>query len=351
MAFDALCRRTGLRFLKWPSSKWLMAGLLSLGLTSSAMAAEMALQDVYSVSGAYSVFHAGAGDVIGGATELGAFGPQGRNVAKAYLYWSGNNWPQGDFSGDGTITFTSENLGGTVDSVIVADTSSTIEFEKPLTPGTYFWDANVRMFVADVTQYITLGYTNYSISGFDMDAELGAGLQIVYTDPGEGGDVTIYQGNDFAYRDWPGGGELNRTNVLNHTFKPSEVDRVLEAVFFVAGGSDLDRPDQLWSQVGEHDDPAGLPSELTTGNPLASVLIDNPLQGADGDAWDTVTTSVVIPAGSTFASFQFESGGGSGAHPLPESFNWMSASFTMVPEPASLVLLALGGVSLLRWRK
>jgi len=190
----------------------------------------------------------------------------------------------------------------------------------------------------------------YAISDFAMDDPLGVGLQIVYEDdslPAQ--DLTIYQGHDYAFRDWPDGGELNRTHVLAHTFDPADEDRQVEATFFLAGAFGTHRSARLWYASGEHDSASDLPVELIT-NGFGTVLDSAPLVGGDGNAWDTLTEMVTIPAGATYVSFQFESGDGT-LGDWPESFSWVSTSIAMVPEPTTLSLLALGGASLLRRRR
>lgn len=328
-----------------------------LAFAGFAGAAEVRLHDVYSQTGSYSVANLGAGNVIGGETTLGTFDAPRTGVAKAYLYWLGSNQPHDNYATDDTITFnavpTNPRLRNLVGVPVTADTTMTVEFEKPLTPGSYYWNANHRAFVADVTQLIQPGDFTYSISDFDMDAEFGVGLQIVYEDDQSGADVTIYQGHDFAFRNWADAGELNRTYVLHHTFEPVDFDRELTATFFVGGAADDDRTDQLWFETGAVQDKALLPEELTFGNPNSLVINTHPLDGTDGNEWDTVVATVMIPAGSNFAAFQFESGGGTGTNPLPESFSWLSASMkmTQVPEPSALALLGLGAVTMLRRRR
>jgi hypothetical protein len=201
-------------------------------------------------------------------------------VAKAYLYWIGANIPAADVSTDDTVYFGVEGMPGTD---VMADNSYVIPFERPFAPGAFFWNANHSAFVADVTQLIQPGMNNYSITEFDMDIEFGVGLQVVYEDDSAPlSEIAIHQGHDFAFLGWNNAEELNRTDVVTHTFAPTDFDRVLQVTFFSGGGEDTDRPDQLWSLTGIHDDPGDLPDELITNN-LGNVIDTNPLEADNGE--------------------------------------------------------------------
>jgi hypothetical protein len=328
-------------------------GVALLGLMLCAMpslAAEVALFETWRDTGNYRVFNNGVGVSSTGGDgtieNVNITGP----VAKAYLYWIGANIPAADVSTDDTVYFGVEGMPGTD---VMADNSYVIPFERPFAPGAFFWNANHSAFVADVTQLIQPGMNNYSITEFDMDIEFGVGLQVVYEDDSAPlSEIAIHQGHDFAFLGWNNAEELNRTDVVTHTFAPTDFDRVLQVTFFSGGGEDTDRPDQLWSLTGIHDDPGDLPDELITNN-LGNVIDTNPLEADNGEEWDTVVKEVLIPAGETFASFQFESGGGSGTNTPPESFSILSATFNMraIPEPGTVLLLGSGALVLLRRRR
>jgi uncharacterized membrane protein len=330
------------------STQW-VAAVAALGLlASAAVAAEVRLTPAYSVSGNYGLAYAGVGDLTSGAGTLSP-GPVIGTVDKAFLYWSGANLPHDNVGQDDTVTFGLQGLPGTS---LTADLTLITDFEKPFAPGTYFWDANVIGYVEDVTTLVSPGTNVYEFSDFDMDAEFGAGLQIIYQDDSlPVRDITVYQGNDFAFRDWPGGEELNRTWVLAHEFAPEPFDREVEVVFFLSGGAVEARQDQLWFQTGTHGHPGELPEEIVNGA-FASVLDSNPVTGNVGNDFDVLVKTVTLPAGNTYVAFQFQSGGGSGDPALlPESFNLLAATVSVVPEPATLALLGFGALTTLRRRR
>jgi hypothetical protein len=313
-------------------------------LAAPASAVEMQLAPAYSVTGHYAVLTSGVGGLTGGNGTMTPGNIPG-SINKSFFHWSGVNLPHDVVLPDSAVTLTRHGPGTFEPNSVVASTITPIEFEMPFSPGNFYWDAVNISYTADVTSLVTPGDFQYDISDFDMSDESGAALQTVYQDaslPLQ--EITIYNGADFAYANWAGGGELNRTHVLSHTFAPAAVARTLHLDFIVANGATSARPDQLWFQTGT----GVAPTELVN-SASAVVLNANPLNGNDGEDWDTVRQTVTVPAGATFVSFQFQSGGGTGdQNLLPESFTWLSAalSFSVVPEPASLSLLIGGALAM-----
>lgn len=321
-----------------------LSALLVAGwMSTTALAVEMPLTQAWSAMGNYGTVHAGVGTLLtdGTGTISGVTVPG--TVTKAFLYWVGRNGPATDLSSDPTITLTrSGDAGISVTADVMTDVS--------LLP---YWNHNHIAFIADVTDYVAAGTFDYMISDFHMSsAEYGVGLQIVYEDAGlPETEVSIFQGHDFAYRNWAGPEGLDVTSVVNYTFEPTDHDRVLDLAFIVAGGEATVRSEQLWFATGTHDVPGDLPTELVTSG-LGTVLDSDPLVAGDGQTWDTWTGQIVVPAGSTYASFQFESGGGSNPSIQPESFSWVSASFQLgIPEPATLAFFTFGTVIVIRSRR
>ncbi len=327
------------------AGKGILAVAIGLGLAGTAVAAEIPLQEAWSGYGPYAVVNTGVGVRDTGGTGTMSDVTVTGQVQKAWLYWVGSNVPHSDILKDPVVTLTRSGSPG---QSVTADVTAIVEFEVPWQPGNYYWDANHIAYWADVTDLVATGTWDYTISDFVMDKTHGAGLQIVYADdslPAQ--NVSIFQGHDYAFAGWQNAGELSRTWVTSYTFAPAAYDRVLDAAFLVAGGEGTDRPDQLWYDVGTHVTEADLPVELITNN-TGTVLDTNPLEGLDGNEWDTVIKSVLIPAGATYAAFQFQSGGGTGTGRPSESFSWVASSFSLIPEPASLVLLAFGAMAVAR---
>lgn len=330
-------------------TRW-AAGVLggALLFAGAAQAAEVSLFEAWRGTGQYRVYAEGVGLHDSAGTGVFEDVPIGGPVAKAYLYWIGANLPATDTATDPLITFTPEGQAG---FPVAAQDVYVVPFERPGNPGSYYWNANHTVFVADVTQLISEGTRDYTISDFDMDQEYGVGLQIVYQDSRVPlTEVAIHQGHDYAFANWPNAGELNRTDVITHTFEPAPYGRVLEVTFFVGGGEDSNRPDQLWMLTGTADEREALPDELITNN-LGVVIDSNPIEGQQNDEWDTIVQKIMIEPGENFAAFQFQSGGGSGVG-LPESFSSISAVFSMraVPEPATALLLGAGLLAIGRRR-
>jgi hypothetical protein len=310
----------------------LMVLLIMLALPSLTMAddTEEVLQDRFSGEGTWGIVAAGQGMHRGfkpGPGEIEIDVP-GDSVVVAYLYWSGYAPLSG---GDDTVVLTRESDDASL--TLVADADSGTYGPKEWTSGYYYY-----VYVAEVTSLIAPGQDTYLVSDFggSMVRRDGAGLMVVYNDPGlPVREVVIRDGLDRFYRGW-GEGARGETaaNCVVMTEQPFE--RQMEFWMFAAEivrlGEEEPRPNALWYLTGTDGDP--IPTDLVnapTDGPVIGTLIqglsDYPFGSYSDPQWDSYTNEVTIPAGHSWVCLQVESAVD------PRDASW---------RPASGILLATG---------
>jgi len=148
-------------------------------------------------------------------------------------------------------------------------------------------DTNNIGYRADVTDIVGAkgpGIHSFTIQDGDTSSNFwrfnGAGLLVVYTNEADSNfyRLTVFEGLDFAFGSQKPNPTpaVNVTEPINFTYDDAGTARLAELVIF-AGDSELGRPDRI--------DISDNPSRV------------NELSGAEGPAWDTLTTVVNVPSG------------------------------------------------------
>jgi len=208
------------------------------------------------------------------------------DVVSAYLYWAGYTSTTGD------------------DTIVVTVNDVTVDFtaEWKYGPDPWFDGDYHYVYVADITILVdTFGSNTYTLSGFNIAYEYGAGIMLVYEDPAlPSARVTIYDGLDAFHFDFDAPMGPN-SDVACHEFDPENVARELDVTMFVGGVLHENRPNAIWYETG-------------TGTPPTNVIDSSsdptgpyPLTAADGAQWDTYTTTITVPVNHEWACIQIES--------------------------------------------
>lgn len=231
--------------------------------------------------------------------------PAEATVTMALLYWEGQM--STDVAGD--------------DAIVI----NGIEVQGELIGGQAFFfnDGYCSSYRADITDLdlIGPGTNTLTIEGADFTkASNGAGVLIIYDDGSNLADIQIRDGLDLAFIDFP---EPRKSTVAQtYTFDPVDYDRTADlAMFFssVAGkisGADPDRPTVIEIIVdGE------IEETVTT--------LINELGSNDGDEWDTLSTTIEIPAGASDVTVQAFSEDALNLATIPASFTWIGSFFAV----------------------
>lgn len=226
----------------------------------------------------YGIVSAGVGTM---GTDSGTFANVNvpGSISAAYLVWAGFDVNDGD----DTVSFNGTPVNGT-------------EYREGLDPVGY---------VANVTGLVSTGTHSYTVSGMDLEDNMGAGLHIVYRDAAlSASTVSIMGGLDYAFWNRPYAPIGPDTQTYSYTFAPAAVDRQSTLTLSVGGGdhTDPDRGDNLWVKTGTGAAPTNIVNQ-----PGAIEAATNILTAADGNEWDTPTVTVTIPANATYLAFQIES--------------------------------------------
>ena len=145
----------------------------------------------------------------------------------------------------------------------------------------------------------------------------GAGVLVIYDDGSEA-EISLFDGNDLAFINFP---EPRQTTVAKtFNFAPEPVDRTGDLSMFM---SSVEGPD--------HSGPRPSVIEVTVDGVVTEY--NNILASVDGDEWDTVSLPIVVPAGASSITVQVLSADRLGTGNLPASLAWNAASFSISVTP------------------
>ncbi|MBI4602024.1 MAG: hypothetical protein HY721_08690 [Planctomycetes bacterium] len=223
--------------------------------------------------------------------------PKGLRIVQVLLYW-GLRSSQGDEDVylNGSTRVTGDLIG----------TSTAF-------PGS---DTRPYVFRADITGLglIVAGLNEVTVSNLLIKStgfSNGAGL-VVVADDGSSSSLEIRDGADFAY--WKFSPPVNTTARQKFGFPASNEARRGELVLIAGDHIGLDKGRKR-------------PTTLEVAVELGGLqVLDNPLQGADGDSWDTLSIPLLIPAGARSVEAQLFSDSRTGSLDSPSSFYWLFAA-------------------------
>jgi hypothetical protein len=234
--------------------------------------------------------------------------PSGAEVNQVLLYWSGYSLIPNP--GDATIEVNGNVVSGTL-----------MGGPQVNDPGTH----NDYAYRADITGLglVSDGLTSLTVEGLEFVGGVaeGAGVLVVYDDGSGLSDTAIRDGIDGAFEPRPP--PLDATVPQTFSFNSADIDRTATlAMFFSSVSGTLSgggfRPSAI---------------EVTTGG--FTDVLDNLLDSADGEEWDSVLIPVVIPAGETSLTVEALSVDNLGIGGEPASLNWIAAGLA-VPSGADL---------------
>jgi hypothetical protein len=188
----------------------------------------------------------------------------------------------------------------------------------------FFSAAYASTFRADITNLglVAAGTNTLTVSGLSYsNVSNGAGVIVIFDDGTSDANIQIRDGSDLAFIGFSG--LLNGTVPQTFNFPSSTSARTAQISFFFASVSGTA------SGLGLR--PTSI--ELTTNGPGGSTIVhSNVLDSLDGEEWDSFTTSVLIPAGTTSLTVQAFSRDDLSTGNLPASFDWLAAGFALEPE-------------------
>lgn len=235
--------------------------------------------------------------------------PQNAAVKQALLYWETGHRP-GDASGDqpdDTLTVNDTEVTGTLIGG----------------PSPFYDDVQTATFRADITSLSLFGpgTTIVSLSGLDSDeVSDGAGVVVLYDQPGVDARVFVRDGNDIAFAEFDP--PYDATVPQTITFPASDTDRTATITLMVASVHET-LPDQ-----DARPRPATL--LLTTGGTTKTIA--NPFPDDRTLEFDKTVIEITVPAGATSLTAQFVSGGPP-LDALPSSLVWVNETVVLT-QPA-----------------
>ena len=246
--------------------------------------------------------------------------PAGASVEQVLLYWSCLAVPGNQ---DDSVTV---NLTPVVGTKIGGET-------------TFFSNIQGASYRADITALgvVTDGNSLVDIAGLDdcddgptsLDVNNGAGLLVIFDDGSSApATIEVRDGNDMAFVNFAP--PLDGTVPQTFAFAASAVDRTADlAMFFSSVSPSEFRPNAF---------------DVTVDGNTTS--FDDLLGSNDGDEWDTVNISILVPAGATMLTVQAFSEDRNGTGALPASFIWSAAAMAIrEDEPPGLDGRITGGGS------
>ncbi len=239
------------------------------------------------------------------------FIPPGAVVKQVLLYWEGQ-----------MLTF-------------VAGDPTVIVSGQPVTgkliggPRQFFGSAVSSAYRADITHLglVNPGPNSIEISGVDFTrVSNGAGIIAIIDDGTTPAEIILRDGLDLAFFNFAP--PLDTTVPQTYNFLPASTDRTASLSMFFssvegsASGFGPLRPTSIQVTVGG-----------------STTLFSNLLNSTDGEEWDTLNLSVLIPAGATSMTVQALSRDDLRTGKLPASFAWIGSALSVPPAPTPCIKL------------
>ncbi|HRX86268.1 MAG TPA: hypothetical protein P5572_14710, partial [Phycisphaerae bacterium] len=232
--------------------------------------------------------------------------PAGVTIQQVLLYWEG--FADSAVTGDNEITVDGNNVLGQLIGG----------------PTFFFSPAWAFTYRADITGLgvVSPGANAINIGGFNFaTANNGAGILVIYDDGTPPAQIGLRDGSDLAFVNFAP--PLNATVPQTFNFVPANFDRQADVVMFV-GSVDVNVSSII---------------RITSGGIVTDIV--DLLGNTDGPQWDTISSTVPIPANTSSITFEIISG--PGPVPFPASLDWLTASFAILPAPinGTIIIKAL----------
>ena len=174
-----------------------------------------------------------------------------------------------------------------------------------------------QVYRADITSLgvVEAGMNMIELSDLSFSGAAGAGIAVIYDDGSVSRAVQLVDGQDSAGDPSILADPLDRTVPQTFSFAPLMFDRPATLDLFVADGS-LDPSDRIRINIGG-----------------VVTIFDNLIASSDGDRWDTLRFSLLIPAGVADVTVELISTD-EGTLSGPDAFTWAMAVLAL-PTPVS----------------
>ena len=274
-------------------------------------------------------FGLGTDQLTGGSFNVSGI-PDGATVVNAWLYWNGAD--DGNNVNDDPSTFDPNVDDG--DPTITLDGNQVPAPQRIGGPANWVGIMNVYAYAyrSDVTSIVT-GNGVYVADGMDdffsgaLGYNNGMELVVVYQQPGQAPAlVGIGEGLDLAHG--TGGPNVGPgTLAALFEFSPVFSKRAATLSVFVGGAGTNNGASTLWYKTGVQP-PVERQNFRIAGTPGA-ISVQNPFTGKNNQNgegyWDSVKTSIIVPAGSTWVAVQVQSENGAELANL----EWVGATLEM----------------------
>ncbi len=253
-----------------------------------------------SIASGTGIVAAGTG-MVNPPGEININVPAGAAVSQVLLYWEGFSNTAG--GGDDTISVNGTPVSG---ELIGGPT----EFFPNAWSTSYRTDITA---LAGANGWVVPGPNTLTIDGFNFSHRNdGAGILVIFDEGGTAAQIGLRDGNDLAFIDFSP--PLDAVVEQTFNFAPATFARQADLAFFV-GSVALNRASII---------------RIETGGEVTEIV--NALGNTDGPEWDTVSSSVVIPANASELTLEIISGPEGG--PLdPASLSWITAGLAVLPPP------------------
>ena len=294
----------------WKAKTWAWA-LIACGVICVGLPAGAALANGTEGLGPASIaINPGTGIVAAGTGMVSPPGiininvPAGATVSQVIVYWEGLSTTA--VGGDNAILVN----GVPVSADLPGGIGGPTEFFANAWSTSYRADITAQ---SNANNWIVPGANVVTIDGFDFDqTNDGCGILVIYDEGGTPATVDIRDGNDLAFAFFAP--TLDATVPQTFTFAAAPFARQADVALFV-GSVNLNRSSLI---------------RFTSGGNVTE--IKDILGNTDGPEWDTVSSSVTVPAGAT--QLTIEAISGPIGDPLqPASLSWITGAVAILPAP------------------
>jgi hypothetical protein len=264
-----------------------------------------------------SVVAAGTGLLLAQPKPINITVPAGATIKQVLIYWEGQSFVSA--APDDTI----EVNGNTIAGDLIG--GPTIIFGKENPPGSgIFENVYTVTYRADITagNFVAPGANSVSVGGLTFNVgNNGAGIMVIYDD-GNGGTVTVLDGNDFA---WDAFAPGPKSETVEQTFNFPPVTSATTAklaMFFSSVEGTLSglgkvRPTRLQVKVN---------------NATVANLFDV-IDSFDGEEWDTLNLAINLQPGDSSVSIRAFSENAHNPTNASASFIWSAAALSIANPP------------------